>query len=147
MSGPLHAVFERLRTAVDRVVRPLRRGEGPNKFRLSMAETATTTFDGSVGWANRPPAVMECPQCGSAIRQNTAHDGIDCPRCVAEFDAGEFVDLSLLHMECPVCRSRMKHGQRHPNRFDFPEWATCDGCRFHWEFEHAYSGVTSARGR
>lgn len=134
----LQAAFERLKWILDRLITPLKRGEGPNKFRLSMPETATTTFDGSVGWANRPPAFVECPQCGSYIRQDTAHDSIDCPRCVAVFDSNEFVELPLLALECPVCRSRMEHGQRHPHRFDFPEWATCNGCRYHWEFEHAY---------
>jgi len=32
----------------------------------------------------------------------------------------------------------MVHGQRHPKRFDIPEWATCHACRYHWEFEHSY---------
>jgi hypothetical protein len=32
----------------------------------------------------------------------------------------------------------MQYGQRHPQRFDFPEWATCDDCRYHWEFRHSY---------
>lgn len=138
MPGPLQAVFARLKRVADRLIDPFRRGDGPNKFRLSSVDTATTTFDGSVGWNNRPPAMLECPQCGNDIRQDTAHDGIDCPRCVAAFDAEEFTDLVLLYMECPVCRSRMHHGRRHPERFDFPEWATCDGCRYHWEFAHTY---------
>lgn len=139
MPRRLQAVVERVKWAADRLIKPFRRGEGPNKFRLSMPETATTTFDGSVGWANRPPALLECPRCGSNIRQDTARDEINCHRCVAKFAPDEFTDLSLLHLECPVCRSRMQHGQRHPHRFDFPEWANCNGCRYHWEFKHAYS--------
>lgn len=138
VTSALHAVFEWLRRAGEQLVDPLRRGDGPNEFRLSSAETATTTYDGSVGWGNRPPATLECPRCGGDIYQHTARDGIDCPRCVAEYDPGEFADLELRSLVCPVCRSGMRHGQRHPERFDFPEWATCDSCRYHWEFRHSY---------
>ena len=138
MRGALAALLAGIRRGIELLVRPFRRGEGPNKFRLSSSETATTTFDGSVGWANRPPATLACPRCDSDIRQVTAHDPIDCPRCVAEFDHDEFTGLTLRYLECPVCRSRMVHGRRHPEQFDFPEWATCNGCRYHWEFKHAY---------
>lgn len=138
MPGVLRAVFAGLRRVGERVVAPLREGDGPNKFRLSSPDTATTTIDGSVGWHNRPPAALECPRCAAEIYQHNARDGIDCPRCVAEFGHDEFTDLKLLYMRCPVCRSEMQHGQRHPERFDFPEWATCDGCRYHWEFRHSY---------
>lgn len=138
MPGLLQAVVEQLKRVSERLVAPFRRGEGPNEFRLSSVDTATTTYDGSVGWGHRPAAMLECPQCGSEIRQQTAYDAIDCPRCVTKFEYDEFAELPLLYMECPVCRSRMRHGQRHPDRFDFPEWATCDGCRYHWEFRHSY---------
>lgn len=123
---------------MDRLVDPLRVEEGPNKFRLSSAETATTTYDGDVGWPKRPPAVLECPRCGSDVLQHHAGDGIDCPRCVAAFSYDAFTELELRYMVCPVCRSRMQHGQRHPEVFDIPEWATCDACRYHWEFRHSY---------
>jgi len=136
--GALAALLGGIRRLLERLARPLRRGEGPNKFRLSSPDTATTTFDGSVGWPNRPPATLACPRCESDIRQVTAFDPIDCPRCVAEFDYAEFSDLTLRYMECPVCGNRMAHGKRHPERFDFPEWATCNGCRYHWEYRHAY---------
>lgn len=138
MTGLLQAVFARLKWVGARLAAPLRRNDGPNKFRLSSMDTATTTIDGSVGWGNRPPAFLTCPRCDGDIYQHNAHDGIDCPNCVAEFDSDEFADLELRHMQCPVCRSRMRHGNRHPEQFDFPEWATCDGCRYHWEFEHSY---------
>ena len=122
------------------VARPiLQRGDGPNKFRLSAMDTATTTHDGDDGWAKRPPAVVECPQCESDILQHTVHDDIDCPRCVAEFSHEEFPELELRFLICPVCGDRMEHGQRHPGRFDIPEWATCDSCRYHWEFRHSYA--------
>lgn len=122
----------------DRLVDPLRVDGTPNEFRLSSAETATTTYDGDVGWAKRPPAVLRCPQCGSDVLQHSAGDEISCPRCVAEFGYEEFPELELVRLICPVCRSRMQHGQRHPEAFDIPEWATCDGCRYHWEFRHSY---------
>jgi len=138
VTGRLQTVFALLKRVGERLVAPLQRGEGPNKFRLSSVDTATTTIDGSVGWGNRPPAVLECPRCGEDIYQHNARDGIDCPRCVESFDHDEFRELTLRYMQCPVCRSRMQHGQRHPEQFDFPEWATCDGCRYHWEFKHSY---------
>lgn len=138
MTDTLQSVFARVKWVGKRVAAPLQRNGGPNKFRLSSMDTATTTIDGSVGWRNRPPAVLECPRCGDDIYQHNARDDIDCPHCVAEFDDMEFADLTLHYMECPVCDSRMQHGQRHPEKFDFPEWATCNGCRYHWEFKHAY---------
>lgn len=127
-----------LRWAVKRLIDPLRVGEGPNKFRLSSVDTATTTYDGDVGWSKRPPAMLRCPQCDGEFLQHQAGDHIDCPYCVAEFRYDRFTDLELEYMICPVCRSRMVHGQRHPERFDIPEWATCNECRYHWEFKHSY---------
>ncbi|SEH57197.1 hypothetical protein SAMN05192561_10847 [Halopenitus malekzadehii] len=138
VTGALHALLAGLKRVGNRLVAPLRRGEGPNKFRLSSVDTATTTIDGSVGWRNRPPATLACPQCDSEIYQRHAHDTIDCPRCRATFDGNEFDDLELIAFECPVCRTEMRHGTRHPERFGFPEWATCDACRYHWEFRHSY---------
>jgi Zn finger protein HypA/HybF involved in hydrogenase expression len=132
-------LFAMLKRVGERVVAPLRTGEGPNKFNLSSVETSTTTYNRSVGWVKRPPTLLRCPRCESEIYQGNARDDIDCPRCVAAFDAEEFADLELLSMECPICRDRMQHGQRHPEKFDFPEWATCNSCRYHWEFKHSYS--------
>ena len=122
-----------------RIAKPLRRGDGPNKFRLSAVDTATTTHDGDEGWATRPPAILECPQCGGDIAQRYSRDDIDCPHCVAEFSYREFSELELKRLTCPVCRSEMVYGQRHPESFDLVEWATCNGCRYHWEYKHSYS--------
>ncbi|WP_435183647.1 hypothetical protein [Halobellus sp. EA9] len=133
------ALFGVAKGVAERIVSPLRRGDGPNKFRLSAMDTATTTYDGDDGWASRPPAVLECPRCGGDIPQHHARDDIDCPHCVAEFSYREFPELELKHLTCPVCRSEMTHGQRHPESFDIVEWATCNGCRYHWEFKHSYS--------
>ena len=101
-------------------------------------DTATTTYEGDSGWAKRPPATVECGQCGAEIFQHSARDDIDCPRCVAEYGHEEFAELEVRNMICPVCKSNMNYGQRHPDQFDFPEWATCDKCRYHWEFKHSY---------
>jgi Zn finger protein HypA/HybF involved in hydrogenase expression len=101
-------------------------------------DTATTTYEGDSGWAKRPPATVSCDRCDAEIFQHNALDDIDCPRCVAEYDPEEFGSLTLEHMTCPVCRSRMTHGQRHPDQFDIPQWATCTQCRYHWEFQHSY---------
>ncbi|MFB6224102.1 MAG: hypothetical protein ABEH86_10590 [Haloarcula sp.] len=139
MSGRLALLFSKLRWVGERLVAPLRTGDGPNKFRLSSVDTATTTYDGDIGWASRPPATVECPRCEAEIFQHHARDSIDCPRCVGEFSHDEFSDLELLSLTCPVCKNRMEHGQRHPQQFDIPEWATCRQCRYHWEFEHSYS--------
>jgi len=138
VTGRLESLVAVLKQVGETVARPLRRGDGPNKFRLSSMDTATTTYEGDSGWAKRPPATVECGQCGAEIFQHNSRDAIDCPRCVAEYDAESFGDLELLHLTCPACRSRMVHGRRHPEQFDVPQWATCKRCRYHWEFEHTY---------
>lgn len=139
MTNGLQALFHGLKRVGVRLVKPLQRGEGPNKFRLSAMDTATTTHDGDDGWAKRPPATLECGRCGGEIFQHNAHDDIDCPHCVAEYGYEEFGELDLLRMTCPVCRNEMVHGQRHPEKFDIVEWATCNACRYHWEYKHSYS--------
>jgi len=137
--GPVRILYEKVRWLGKAIVKPLKRGEGPNKFRLSSADTATTTYDGDEGWNSRPPAKVRCERCESTILHAHPLDDIDCPRCVAEYDYDEFSRLELLEVTCPVCKSSMQHGQRHPERMDFFEWATCDKCRYHWEFKHSYS--------
>jgi ribosomal protein L32 len=139
MRGALKFIVSGLKWLGERIVAPLRTGDGPNQFRLSSADTATTTYDGDTGWKKRPPATVACPNCGGEILQHHAWDEIDCPHCVASFDYDEFTELELLSMTCPVCKNTMEHGQRHPERIDVPEWATCNGCRYHWEFKHSYS--------
>lgn len=138
MSGALRAAVRLAKRIGERVAKPLRKGDGPNKFRLSAVDTATTTYDGDEGWTKRPPAILVCPRCGGDIPQSHARDDIDCPHCVAEFSYRKFRDLGLKRLNCPVCRSEMAYGQRHPHAFDVVEWATCDGCRYHWEFKHDF---------
>ena len=138
MTDRLDVVVGLLRRAFDRLAEPLRRDSESGNFRLSSPETHTTTVDGDVGWESRPPARVRCPECGAGIDQREPLDDLDCPRCVATFSHEAFPDLELVSMRCPVCGNRMEHGQRHPNAFDIPEWATCHGCRYHWEFAHSF---------
>jgi Zn finger protein HypA/HybF involved in hydrogenase expression len=127
-----------LKRVAVRVIAPLTTTDGPNEFRLSSAETHTTTIEGDTGWTKRPPARLRCPDCTAGIIQANARSPIDCPECAASFPPERFPELELLSMTCPTCRSRMEHGQRHPEAFDVPEWATCHDCRYHWEFKHFY---------
>lgn len=134
----LYVVFVWLKRVFEAVVDPLRKDPEANSFRLSIPETQTTTIDGDIGWGHRPPARLRCPRCSSDIDQRDPLDDIDCARCVAEFSHEEFTELELQYLICPVCGDRMEYGQRHPNAFDVPEWATCHSCRYHWEFRHSY---------
>ena len=127
-----------LRRLAERLIAPLRTGDGPNKFRLSSVETHTTTIDGDTGWTYRPPARLRCPECATDILQADSRDPIDCPTCPVDLPPERFGDLDLLGLICPICRTPMQHGQRHPNAFDVPEWANCPNCQYHWEFKHLY---------
>jgi Zn finger protein HypA/HybF involved in hydrogenase expression len=138
MTDRLGVVFRLVRRVYDALADPLRVDPDANQFRLSIPEAQTTTIDGDVGWGRRPPARLRCPRCEARIDQHDSRADIDCPRCVAEFSHEEFPDLELECLVCPVCGDSMEHGQRHPNRFDVPEWATCHSCRYHWDFKHSY---------
>lgn len=129
-------VFGALKHVGHLLVEPLRVDDDLKEFTLSIPEAQTTTVDGDIGWARRPPAGVRCPNCDGEIHQRQAIDAIDCPRCVGEFGPEEFPEFELLYLCCPVCRTRMDHGNRHPNTIDAPEWATCSACRYHWEFDH-----------
>lgn len=131
----LWAVFEKLRRLAHLLIKPLTTDPDVD-LRLSIPETQTTTIDGDVGWSDRPPAVLSCPECDTEIYQHRPTTSIDCPECWRELSHTEFPALELLYMICPVCRDRMEHGRRHPQQFDVPEYATCHNCRYHWEFEH-----------
>jgi len=127
-----------LRWLAERLIAPLRTDDSPNKFRLSSVETHTTTIDGDTGWAYRPPATLRCPECAAGILQADSRAPVDCPECRVELPPDRFTELELVGLTCPVCRTPMQHGQRHPNAFDVPEWATCPNCQYHWEFKHFY---------
>ncbi|MEF8780560.1 MAG: hypothetical protein V5A46_07760 [Haloferacaceae archaeon] len=138
MGDILGVVIGKCRWLWRQLIGPLQENEDMEGFTLAIPEVHTTTLEGDTGWNSRPPATLSCPQCGSEIYQHRPGDAIDCPRCTAAFDRDEFPDLELLYMECPKCRSRMEHGRRHPQQVEVPEWATCENCRYHWEFEHWY---------
>jgi Zn finger protein HypA/HybF involved in hydrogenase expression len=138
MTDRVGVVFRRLKRLLDALADPLRKDPDANQFRLSIAEAQTTTIDGDVGWGNRPPARLRCPRCEGSIPHRDSLADIDCPHCVAAFSHEEFPELELLQLVCPNCGDEMEHGQRHPNRLNVPEWATCHGCRYHWDFKHSY---------
>lgn len=140
MIDRLDIVFGQFERVVEAVVDPLRTEPEVDRSGLSIPEIQTTTVDGDVGWVHRPPARFRCPRCDSDIEQYEPRGDIDCTRCVANFSHEEFDELELQQMLCPECGDSMKHGQRHPNAFDVPEWATCSSCRYHWELGHTYSG-------
>ncbi len=140
MKDGVEVMVATVKRSVTRLIDPLRTSNDPS-FRLSSPETHTTTADGGVGWAQRPPAFLRCPNCDSGIRQMDPRDTIDCQRCVASFSHEDFPALELVYLQCPECRAQMEHGQRHPDTFDVPEWATCHECRHHWEFQHSYGAA------
>lgn len=131
-------MFDLTHRAATKLAEPLQKNPDAPEFTLSVPEAQTTTVDGGIGWAERPPATLVCSRCGDGIRQVDPREDIDCGSCVAEFEYTEFPELELDFMSCPVCGDRMEHGQRHPNTFDIPEWATCNRCRYHWEFDHSF---------
>lgn len=127
-----------LKHLLSRAVEPLTADDEIEHFRLSLPETHTTTIEGDTGWAKRPPAVLKCPECGGRIYQHRSRNEINCPDCWFETSSEEFSQIELLDLICPNCRTRMQDGRRHPEAFDVPEWATCDNCRYHWEYSHFF---------
>ncbi len=107
-------------------------------LQLSVPEARTAAVDGDVGWRTRPPAVVACPECGSRVRQRQPLDDLECPSCWAAVPAGEVDGLELVALTCPNCGDELDHGDRHPGLVDGPEWASCTGCQYHWEFAHGY---------
>jgi len=138
-----HYLLQKGKWLAEVLIEPLKKDDELENFRLSSPETQTTTIDGDVGWAKRPPAFVECSNCESEIFQEQAHDDLDCPRCISEYTPEELAELDLLYMTCPVCNTEMEHGRRHPNSIPVPEWATCHRCRYHWEFAHDYQNQAS----
>mgnify|MGYP000285276883 CR=1 FL=1 len=101
---------------------------------------------GDVSTAEKPGVLHRvrlcyyCLGCGDYVvewRESPGHP-IDCPECRIELPAERFSELELLGLTCPICRTPMQHGQRHPEAFDVPEWANCPNCQYHWEFKHFY---------
>ena len=130
-----HSLAETARRVGHLLVEPLR-VDPDTEFGLAIPDAQTTAMRGDVGWFDRPPAVVECQECESEIYQHRPTTDLDCPECWREFPCEEFPELKLVRLVCPVCQERMKHGRRHPQQFDVPEWASCTNCQYHWEFEH-----------
>ena len=130
------AVYRLFKHVAERLVDPLRADESIEHFTLAIPEAQTTTVDSVQGWANRPPAILRCPGCGTTIHQRRSTTSIDCPYCYREFSEDQFAELELLAMICPRCETEMNHGRRHPMLFDVPEWATCLDCQYHWDLNH-----------
>jgi len=128
----------KLKTAVMLVLDPPWTKDGPETFTLAVPEAHSTFKRGAVGWANRPPARVRCPTCGTEFDHERANDIIDCPVCSVEHPPEEFAEVELLDMTCPQCDCTLEHGIRHPEIHDVPEWASCQKCQYHWEFEHDY---------
>lgn len=138
MREAVRYVLEGSKRVAAAVVDPLRKDPDAPALTLSIPETQTTTVDGGTGWSQRPAARLVCPRCDEHIHQSEPLDDIDCPHCVAAFEYTEFTDLELAFFICPVCGDKMEHGTRHPQALDVPEWATCNNCRYHWEFKHSF---------
>ena len=130
-----HSVVGTLKHVGEVLAEPLK-VDPDAELRLPVPDAQTTTMNGDIGWGRRPSAVLVCPECTSEIYQHRPTSSIDCPECWREFAPERFPDLELQHMICPTCDAHMRHGRRHPEQFDVPEWATCDDCQYHWEFEH-----------
>lgn len=122
--------------AFEVLAEPLRVDPDAAALRLPVPDAQTTTMVGEVGWGSRPAAVLACPGCGSDVYQHRPTTVIDCPECWREVAPERFPDLELRYLNCPECGDRMRHGRRHPEQFDLPEWASCDTCQYHWELEH-----------
>lgn len=130
-----HSVAVRLKD-VGRVLAEPLTADSDVQLRLPVPDAQTTTMNGDIGWGRRPSAVLACPECESEIYQHHPTSSIDCPECWCEFSHERFPELELRYLICPTCGDHMRDGKRHPEQFDVPEWATCDNCQYHWEFEH-----------
>jgi len=131
-------MWSRLKAAAMFILDPPWTREGPETFTMAVPEAHTTFKRGDVGWANRPPAVVRCADCGHSFAHEFANDFIDCPNCRAERSPAEFAEMELVALVCPHCQRRLDHGVRHPTMLDVPEYASCTECQYHWEYQHDY---------
>lgn len=135
-------MIEKLKKYAMLLVDPPWTKEGPDNFTLAVPEAHSTFKRGDSGWANRPPAIVQCPDCSSSFTHEFANDYIDCPTCHYELPPDEFAELPLEALLCPNCEHELEHGIRHPGMLDVPEWASCTDCQYHWEYLHDYENGT-----
>jgi DNA-directed RNA polymerase subunit RPC12/RpoP len=133
-------MLEKLKRYATFIVDPPWEKEGPENFTLAVPEAHSTFKRGDVGWPNRPPAVIRCPNCPSSFTHEFANDVIDCPDCHSQQPPDEFGEMDLLGLVCPHCQRELDHGTRHPEMLEVPEWASCTTCQYHWEYQHDYNG-------
>ena len=131
-------MLEPLKRAIMFVLDPPWTRDGPDNFTLAVPEAHSTFKRGDVGWAKRPPAVVECGSCDRTFTHEFANDIVDCPACSFECSPDEIHDLDLVALICPHCQRELDHGIRHPELMDGPEWASCTECQYHWEYQHDY---------
>lgn len=112
--------------------------DGPETFTLAVPEAHSTFKVGDVGYPTRPPAVVRCEQCSNPFTHEFANDYIDCPNCPFSDSPEAFADLELVGLVCPDCQRELDHGVRHPSLVEFPEWASCTHCQYHWEYQHDF---------
>lgn len=134
--SPVATVFAVLTKALRKIASALSVREEFYSLDLTIPETRTVAIDGDVGWQHRPPAVVACPECATAIEQVHPLDAVDCPECWSAYEPEAFDDLEVLGLVCPRCGGEMDYGIRHPRALDAPQWATCPECQYHWEYGH-----------
>lgn len=139
MKAGSHPLRRWMATAMRRFVRFLLAspgGEDAPPLTLAIPEARSSYDPGDVGWAQRPPARLRCPNCRATFVQQYANDVLRCPRCRFEDAPTAITPDMLIALECPSCRGDLETGIRHPNRFSLPQWASCRDCHYHWEFSH-----------
>lgn len=132
----LASSVDALKQVLARVKRALTVREEFFDLDLTVPETRTVASEGDVGGRRRPPTLLRCPDCAMEIRQRRPIDPIDCQTCPTRLPPDALTDLELVGLICPRCGSGMDHGTRHPGAIDGPQWATCPGCQYHWEYSH-----------
>ena len=130
-------VIRKFRALLKYLLDPPWQPDGPHPLTLAVPDARSTFNRGSSGWASRPNADIRCPLCRTEFTHDNALEMIDCPYCRFECEPDDFGRIEIERLVCPDCGSDMNYGIRHPNLFEFPQWASCPECQFHWEFQHS----------
>lgn len=134
----LATAFAVLKRAIHRIASALSVREEFYSLELAIPETRTVAVAADVGWRQRPTAVVACPGCATELQQVHPLDAVDCPACWTVHEPERFDDLEVVGLTCPRCGDEMEYGTRHPDAIDAPQWASCPGCQYHWEYAHGY---------